>query len=142
MKHNTPDKPYRRGIERQRGVVSLEFVLILPVLLLLIFGTIEWGWALTKLGQVNYAAREGARVGARADATTAEIQATVDNRMTQSGLGNSGYTTSITQGTQPMTPVTVLITAPYRPGIELTGFPLIPVPESLRAEVTMSREGP
>ncbi len=129
-----------RTVHTRRGIASLEFVLILPVLLVLLFGVIEYGWLLTKQGELVNATREGARVGARTDATPADIQATVDARLAQASI--TGYTTNITPGAERGDIVTVAVTVPYAGGLELTGLSFIPVPGQLRAQVSMNKEGP
>lgn len=47
----------------QKGVVSVEFAIILPVLLLLTFGIIEFSVALYDKAMITNASREGARAG-------------------------------------------------------------------------------
>ncbi len=42
----------------------VEFALILPVLLLVLMGIIEFGWVFTQAMDVRHAAREGARIAA------------------------------------------------------------------------------
>jgi hypothetical protein len=49
---------------RERGAVAVEFALILPVLLLILFGTIEFGRVYSQWQVYNGAAREGARCAA------------------------------------------------------------------------------
>ncbi|MHA7272253.1 TadE/TadG family type IV pilus assembly protein [Arthrobacter sp. TMT4-20] len=50
------------GRNKERGAVAVEFALILPILLLLILGTIEFGRVLNAQLQVTSAAREAVRV--------------------------------------------------------------------------------
>jgi Flp pilus assembly protein TadG len=126
----------------RRAIASLEFVIILPVLLILLLGMLEYGWLLTKQGELVNAAREGARVGARVDATVGDINAMIDARMADAGMGGAGYTPTITPGVDAGDPVTVRVTVPYDGTLELVGFFLVPVPDALSAEVTMSKEGP
>jgi hypothetical protein len=63
-------QPIRRGgraRNRQRdedGVVAVELALVLPVLVMLLFGILQFGIAFNRLQGVHAAAREGARVGA------------------------------------------------------------------------------
>jgi Flp pilus assembly protein TadG len=45
----------------ERGTSLVEFALILPLLVLFIFGTIDFGWAFTQQLAVKHAAREGVR---------------------------------------------------------------------------------
>ncbi len=56
------DWPQRRQRD-QRGTATLEFVLLLPLLLLVWFGIVELSRAWHTLNIVTTAAREGARVG-------------------------------------------------------------------------------
>ena len=48
----------------EKGQSLVEFVLILPILLMLILGVLEYGWMLNAKVTVNSAAREGARTRA------------------------------------------------------------------------------
>lgn len=124
----------------RRGIASLEFVMILPILLLLLFGVMEYGWMLSKAAQLNNAARDGARVGARPEATAADVSAAVAARMSDAGM--SGYTLSVSGGATTGSVLTVEITQPYDGAVQLTNFSLIPVPENLRGRVSMRKEGP
>lgn len=47
----------------QKGAVAVEFALVLPVLILLLFGTIEFGLLLYNNQILTNASREGARAG-------------------------------------------------------------------------------
>lgn len=53
-----------KGRRRERGQTLVEFALVAPLLLLVIFGTIEFCFLYQSANTVNFAAREGARVGA------------------------------------------------------------------------------
>jgi Flp pilus assembly protein TadG len=54
---------YRHGA-RRRGQSALEFALVLPVFMLLVAGTIEFGRAFFAYGQLLQAVQEGTRYGA------------------------------------------------------------------------------
>lgn len=129
---------HRRG---PSGLATLEMALILPLLLLLVFGAIEYGWLFLKSQQIAAAARTACRYGITAPATTSETLTKVDTLMTQATLGSSGYTATCTPcevGSGNF--VTVTITVPYS-NLHLTGFPL-PLPVNLVAQTTMAKEGP
>ena len=49
--------------KKQRGVALVEFALVLPILLMIIFGIIELGIALYDKAVITNASREGARYG-------------------------------------------------------------------------------
>ena len=53
-----------RNAPRDRGAVAVEFALLLPMLLLLLFGIIDFGRALNAQITLTQAAREGARIAA------------------------------------------------------------------------------
>jgi Flp pilus assembly protein TadG len=49
--------------KRQSGAAAVEFALVLPVLLTLVLGAIDWGWYFFIEQTVTNCAREGARAG-------------------------------------------------------------------------------
>jgi len=51
------------NIRGQRGAAAVEFAILLPVLVLLLFGTIEFGLLLFNKQVITNASREGARAG-------------------------------------------------------------------------------
>jgi Flp pilus assembly protein TadG len=69
----------RRRAEEERGAVAVELVVILPILVVIVFGTIEFGRVLNTQIALTGAAREGARVMAihndPSQAQTAVLQA-------------------------------------------------------------------
>jgi Flp pilus assembly protein TadG len=137
----------RSGTCRQTrpGLALIETVLILPLLLLIILGTMEYGWLFWKAADINNAARQGARVGSRGGATAGDITTTVLDVLTASGLQDSGYTVTITPP-DPTTldsgeQLTVQVSVPYA-NIAVINTAMIPTPDQLSATVIMPREGP
>lgn len=73
----------------QKGASAVEFALVLPILILLLFGIIEFGLVLFDKAVITNASREGARAGivfrynvstkAYVPLTTSDIQAVVSN---------------------------------------------------------------
>lgn len=63
------------------GAALVEFAIILPILFLLIFGIIEFGWAFFQSLDVRHGAREGARLAAVNYKETASPSA--DDQLTQ-----------------------------------------------------------
>ena len=86
----------RRGI-RGRGMSVLETALVLPFLLALVLGMVEFGWALFVSHTLQGAARVGARAGIVAGGTDADILQSVGNTMSASGFQTSDYTVTITK---------------------------------------------
>ena len=62
-----PRASSRRGT-RDRGAAAVEFALVFPLLLLIVFGIIDFGRALNAQITLTQAAREGARLDAVGDA--------------------------------------------------------------------------
>jgi Flp pilus assembly protein TadG len=56
--------PRQSAATRERGAVAVEFALVLPVLLLIVFGVIDFGIVLAQKASLASAARAGARFGA------------------------------------------------------------------------------
>ena len=50
-------------LQREKGSAGVEFALLLPIIVLLVFGMMEFGVALYDLQIVKNASREGARAG-------------------------------------------------------------------------------
>jgi Flp pilus assembly protein TadG len=133
---------------RHRGLATVEAALILPILLILTFGMIEYSWMFLKDQNITNTARAGARIGATADGTNAQITAQITSLMTSYNLQNSGYTTTIRvngaagdAGTAVKgAMVEVEITVPYA-NMQVTGMNMFPVPNTLHAKVAMKKEG-
>jgi hypothetical protein len=53
-----------RHAHRERGVIAVEFALVMPILILLVLGIIEFGLGYHAWDATQNAAREGARLGA------------------------------------------------------------------------------
>ena len=62
----------------QRGAAAVEFALLVPFLLMMLFGVIDFGYMLNRDTTINNAAREGVRT-ASVGGTSAEVVATVNS---------------------------------------------------------------
>ncbi len=71
--------------DRERGAAAVEFAVILPLFVLLIFGTIEAGWFFSQQVEIRNAAREGARLAVVDYGTEAEVRAATLSRAQLSG---------------------------------------------------------
>lgn len=131
--------------ESRRGTATLETALVLPLLLLLTFALIEYGWLFLRAQEITNGARQGARIAVRPDATNADVQASITAAMETAGI--AGYLVTFSpenvhdENLYPGDSVTVIITVPYD-SVRLMGLPWIPVPQDLRASVSMAKEGP
>ena len=72
-----------RTRSRQDGMAMVEFVIILPLLLMLVFATIEFGVLFGRWQTLSNAAREGARTAVvyRKDCVVGTVQAEVRQRV-------------------------------------------------------------
>jgi Flp pilus assembly protein TadG len=96
---NRCQKTQRKALipHRQRGAAVVEFALILPVLLVLLVGTIDASLALYDKAVITNASREGARAGIVARSpplTDVQIQQIVQNYL-QGALVSLGSTSAL-----------------------------------------------
>ena len=130
---------------RKRGVSAVEAALLMPLVLIVLFALLEYGWMFLKANQIQAAARHGARVGAVEAASSADITAAVAQAMTDAGLGGSGYVLTIAPSEAASAPVgtivSVTVSVPYT-NIELMGMPFLPAPAELAGATSMAKEGP
>ncbi len=115
-------------IRDKRGSVITEFALILPVLLLIFGGIIDFGRAYWFKHTLTWASREGARQGAIMTPTNWNVT-TVKNKVVQAVQNGCGLTIStsdvtVTPGTGPVPganlDITVTVTVPFN-------FMLLPI---------------
>ena len=76
----------------ERGAAAVEFALVVPILLLLVFGIVDFGWMLNRDTMVNNASRDGVRA-ASLGATSAEVRSIVATNL---GVPLSEVTTTVT----------------------------------------------
>jgi Flp pilus assembly protein TadG len=90
----------RSRVRHSRGAELVELALILPILLIIIAGIVDFGFMFQAFMVVNNAAREGARVRILPGYTNADATARVNNYVTASGLAGTA-TTSVNAITIP-----------------------------------------
>jgi Flp pilus assembly protein TadG len=125
----------------RRGAAAIEFAMVLPVLIALLFGIIEYGWIFFQQSNILAAAREGARYGVTFEqggspTPTSAAQTRVSSVLTSYGIDSASATVSATQsGSSPSEVLTVQIVVPYDPLIGL-----VPTPDNLTGTMTMLLE--
>jgi Flp pilus assembly protein TadG len=136
-----------------RGTEVVEAAILLPLLLMLVLGAIEYGWLLYNVQQITNAARQGARIailphlGAESEARTV-LTDPATGLLAKTGLLDdlvSGYPT-FTYTTIPGDPegrreVTVQIRVSTANLCLINAPSLIPMPAMIGATVTMAKEG-
>ena len=131
------------------GMSVIETALVLPFLLALVLGMVEFGWALFVSHTLQGAARVGARAGIVAGGTDADVTAAVGRTMSASGFESDEYTVTITDasgnattasGAEPGDEIMVRITVDWddaKPGFSLYSKAL----DVLTAQTVMRKEG-
>ena len=82
--HLTKDPTERSGrwfARPERGAALVEMAMIMPVIILLLFGVIEMSWLFAQANDVRHGAREGARLAAVNWGSASDIGSEVCNRM-------------------------------------------------------------
>ena len=109
------------------GAALVEFAIVLPVLILLVFGIIDFGRMLFTLNNLTSAVREGARLAAVQPAGTA-LQAVVQPRVSSyvtSFGGSSSVTVNVTPATTQATTQFITVQIVSYPFTFLTPLPTI-----------------
>lgn len=123
----------------------IEIAIVLPLLVLMLFGAMEYGWLFFRMHQVTNAARIGAREAALPDSTNETVEARVLASMTAWELQDSGYTLTLdpeeVAELESGTPIRVIVAVPYA-NIGLLNMALFPTPGSVNASASMAKEGP
>jgi hypothetical protein len=98
-------RPIRWTADDERGAVLIEFALVLPVLLLLLVGMFDLGFAFQRYQAVTNAAREGARMAVLPGYSLADVQDRVRAYLRASGVPEASVLAAdITRTLTPMTP--------------------------------------
>ena len=93
---------------RERGASLVEFALMMPLLILLLLGMLEFGWAMAQQIDVRHKAREGLRLSI-VDESFSDIQARVCND--DIVKGSALTVAEITTMTDVGEPITFTVTA-------------------------------
>lgn len=126
----------------RRGAESVEAVVSLPVLLLVILGGFEYGWAVLKSVQMDHAARIGARMAALSGSTSQQVSQQVETVLQQNGISDATVTlepgdpSSVAAGQA----IVVRIEAPYGSNRLLGLSRLMPLPSTLAGRASMVKE--
>jgi Flp pilus assembly protein TadG len=118
---------FRKFLRRQRGSMAVEFGILVPVFVLLIFGIVDFGHAWYMKMEVTSASREGARYGTRfydQDTTPYNLNPSISTWVTnaytsllpsnanlQVTPAGPGYSSSSTRPNLTGTDLTVTVTA-------------------------------
>lgn len=88
----TRKHPRTRG---SSGQSMIEFALVVPMLLVLVFGIVEFGNAWRHYQLITNTAREGARIAVLPSSTATIVDSVVDDRLNGSGLDATQATVTL-----------------------------------------------
>lgn len=132
----------------ERGVIALEFVLVFPFLMLVLFGIIDVSLLLCDKAVITNASREAARAGVvvRIPQLSVTQISNVALSYTQQNLVTGGTATTPTVtvdqsgGTSPGSPLTVTVTYQYQGLVVGSAFSSLTGPVTLTATTAMNYE--
>lgn len=131
----------RRGFKSQRSQALIEFSLVSPVLLLLLFGVVDLGRGIFYYDTLNHAAREGARTAIRASnqlPTNADVLSTVQAQMLGAPVSEPCPQGPVTSGTPPSNSAWLYVTEANPPATVETA----PPPNAPGGEYAAAAGGP
>ncbi len=132
----------RGFIASTRGSESAESVVALPLICLVIFSGLEYGWLALRSLQVDAAARAGARQAAMSGISSASVQEAVVQSLRRAGI-NSG-SVSITPADPDQASVGDLVTVSVSVDYSEVGLiglnRLMPLPDSVSGQASMVKE--
>lgn len=132
----------------ERGVAALEFVLVFPFLMTVLFGIVDTSLLLCDKAVITNASREAARAGVvvRVPQMAASDVANVALAYAQNNLVTGGAATTPTvsvnqsSGTSPGSPLTVTVTYTYEGLVLGSAFSALTGPVTVSATTVMNYE--
>lgn len=130
----------------RHGTIVVEAAIVLPVLLLLTLGAIEYGWLLLNAQRVTNIARQGARVAILPGSTATQVYGIIDAMLLDAHLSDDSPTRTATALPIPGDPegrlgIEVVVTVSTANLAIVRAPALFPIPSTLRGKVTMAKEG-
>lgn len=124
---------------RRRGAAVVEMAVVMPILLTLVFGIIEFSWAMSIQQSLTNAAREGCRTAVIKGSTEDDINQRIASFMNAAGI--QGYSVDIVRATEQDPTETVTVSIPYCQVSLIAGY--FPILESkiLTGMCAMRKEG-
>jgi Flp pilus assembly protein TadG len=84
------------SLRSERGAELIEFALVLPLLLFIILGLVDFGFMFQRFEVVTNAAREGARMAVLSGYTDADVEARVRSYLTTGGVAATTSNCTVT----------------------------------------------
>lgn len=112
----------RRYSKRKRAAAIVEFALVLPLLLTVLFGIIQYGWVFMIRQTLQMAAREGCRTAVLPTSVSPYTNVTTRVNEVMSTTGLSTFTITMTHATVANPIETVVVSVPYADASLLAGW--------------------
>lgn len=138
------------GSKRRRGAAAVEMAVVSPLLIVLVFGICEFGWAMVVRSTLIHSARDGCRAATRQYNTLRELEnaclAKVDAGLSGLGLQAGGLVQiemkhAADPPVAPNDSETVILSIPYQEVSLLGNFFNIPDSIEIKAGISMRKEG-
>ena len=132
----------RPSKSKRRGIAAVEFALVVPFFILLVFGIIEIGRAIMVNQILTNAAREGARQAILEGSSASEVETLVAAYLSGSSISGSKVTISPTPDTaQWRDPITVSVSVPINSVAWMATSTFFPASAVFSASSTMLKDG-
>ncbi|WP_170180355.1 TadE/TadG family type IV pilus assembly protein [Desulfoglaeba alkanexedens] len=115
------------GNKAEKGAAAVEFAIILPILIMLLFGIFQFGIAFNNYIAITHAAREGARLAAVDPLNPDDLKEIIIQRAYPVPLKEGDITIRTPEGTEVGQPVEVEISYDITIEIPLVGSWSIPL---------------
>ncbi len=134
----------RRLFKEATGASAVEFALVLPLLLMLILGMVEFGTLFYRQAIISWSSREAARTGivqTIPKPTAGQVEAVVSFVLNKASLGTAKVAVTVTgAGGAFGTDLVVLVESPYRFQFLPALAPGMPSSVTLRGRTVMKNE--
>jgi Flp pilus assembly protein TadG len=133
-----------RRESHRRGAAAVEIAVVFPLLIMLTFGAIKYGWLFLKAQQITNAARYGARIAILPDTTSDGVKTVIINLLAASnisvGTNDITITPSNISSLSVGDAIEVRVVVPAA-NVDILDISLLPSVANLGASVTMAKEG-
>lgn len=128
---------------RRPGAATVEFAIVAPLFIMLVFGMIEYGRMVMVQQLITSAGREGARMGVLEGVTVDQVTTTVTNYLEESSVNGATVTVSPSPlgSARYGEPVTVKVSVPFD-SVSWLPSPMYLGGKTLKSVAIMRRETP
>src|SRR5688572_10831959 len=136
----TMRKEERKKRFGRRAAAAVEMAVVTPLLLMMVFGVIEFGWVFWIQETLTNATREGCRVAVLSGSTEADVRTRFDQAVAPTGLNITTGMWNLTRATTANPVETLTVTVP-RAQVSLIGNFFGFTNGNITASCSMRKEG-